>query len=46
MRDNWLSNRIFDFREQIVDLCSGAWNKLRNQPWRVMSIGRHEWAHA
>ncbi len=46
MRDNWLSNRIFDSYEQIVELCCHAWNKLRSQPWRVMSIGRRQWAHA
>jgi hypothetical protein len=22
-----------------------AWNKLVNQPWRIMSIGLRQWAH-
>lgn len=44
--DNWLSNRIFNSQEQIVELCCDAWNKLRDQPWRVMSIGLRDWAHA
>jgi hypothetical protein len=22
-----------------------AWNKLVNQPWRIMSIGLRHWAH-
>jgi hypothetical protein len=46
IRDNWLSNRIFDSYEQIVQLCCDAWNKLRDQPWRAMSIGHSKWAHA
>jgi hypothetical protein len=46
MRDNWLSNRIFESYEQIVEFCCDAWNKLRDQPWRVMSIGHRDWAHA
>ncbi len=45
MRDNWLSNRIFESYDQIVALCSKAWNRLRDQPWRVMSIGLRDWAH-
>ena len=45
MRDNWLSNRIFLNYDDIVDHCCDAWNKLRNQPWRVMSIGLRDWAH-
>jgi len=46
MRDNWLSNRIFESYDQIVDLCCDAWNRLRDQPWRIMSIGLRDWAHA
>src|SRR5271166_1127725 len=45
MRDNWLSNRIFLNYDDIVDHCCDAWNKLRSQPWRVMSIGLRDWAH-
>ena len=45
MRDNWLSNRIFESYEQIVTLCCEAWNKLIDQPWKIMSIGRRQWAH-
>ena len=46
MRDNWLSIRIFKSYDQIVDLCCDAWNKLTDQPWRIMSLGMREWAHA
>ena len=45
MRDNWLSNRIFKSDDQIVALCCEAWNKLIDQPWKIMSIGRRKWAH-
>jgi hypothetical protein len=43
MRDNWLSNRVFTSYENIVDLCCEAWNKLVDQPWRIMTIGRRKW---
>lgn len=45
MRDNWLSNRVFKSYTDIVDHCCDAWNKLMDQPWRIMSIGLREWAH-
>ncbi|GAA0332559.1 hypothetical protein GCM10009087_48450 [Sphingomonas oligophenolica] len=44
MRDNWLSNRVFTSYDNIVDHCCEAWNKLVDQPWRIMSIGRRKWA--
>jgi transposase len=45
MRDNWLSNRIFQSYEDIVALCCEAWNKLIERPWKIISIGMREWAH-
>ena len=45
MRDNWLSNRVFDDYHDIVDHCCEAWNKLTAQPWRIRSIGLRDWAH-
>jgi transposase len=39
MRDNWLSNRVFSSYDDLVDHCCDAWNKLVNQPWRIMSLG-------
>jgi transposase len=45
MRDNWLSNRVFQSREEIIDHCCDAWNKLVAQPWRIMSLGLRDWAH-
>ena len=46
MRDNWLSNRVFRNYDEIVALCCNAWNKLIDQPWRIMSIGSRDWANA
>jgi transposase len=45
MRDNWLSNRIFKSAEDILDHCCEAWNKLVDQPWRIISIGSRNWAN-
>jgi transposase len=45
MRENWLSNRIFKSFDDIVDHCCEAWNKLVDQPWRIMSIGMRDWAY-
>ncbi|MBL6931608.1 MAG: IS630 family transposase [Rhodospirillales bacterium] len=44
MRDNWLSSRIFKSYDEIVALCCEAWNKLIDQPWKIMSIGQRKWA--
>ena len=44
MRDNWLPNRIFGSCTEIVDHCCDAWNKLIDQPDRIKSIGRRQWA--
>jgi len=30
MHDNWLSNRVFEFYDQIVALCCEAWNRLES----------------
>ena len=45
MRDNWLSNRVFKSYEDIVDHCCYAWNRLIDQPWRIMFIGMRDWAY-
>ena len=45
MRDNWLSNRVFKSHNDIVDHCCHAWNKLVDQPWRIMSIGLRDRAN-
>ena len=45
MRQNWLSNRVFQSYTNILDHCCHAWNKLAGQPWTIMSIGLRDWAH-
>jgi transposase len=45
LRDNWLSNRVFASYENLLDHCCQAWNKLVDQPWRIMSIGLRDWAN-
>jgi transposase len=45
LRENWLSNRVFRSYEDILDHCCAAWNRLTDQPWRIMSIGLRDWAH-
>src|SRR5271154_1534502 len=44
-RDNWLSNRLFKSYDDIVDRCCDAWNKLIDQPWKIMSIATRDWAY-
>jgi hypothetical protein len=43
MRQNWLSNRVLNSLDDIVDHCCYA---LIDQPWKIMSIARREWAAA
>jgi hypothetical protein len=38
-------NRIFKSYDDVVDHGCEAWNKLVDQPWRIMSIGLRNWAH-
>jgi transposase len=45
LRDNRLSNRILAAYDDILDHCCQAWNRLIDQPWRVMSIGLRDWVH-
>jgi transposase len=46
LRDNWLSNRIFQSYDDILDHCCAAWNNLIDQPWKIISIGLRDCAHA
>ena len=46
MRANWLSNRVFKSYDDIVDHCCFAWNTLTDQPWKIVSIARRDWAVA
>lgn len=44
-RDNWLFNRVLQDYDDIVGHCRHHWNRLIDQPWRIMSIGLRDWAH-
>ena len=46
MRQNWLSNQIFKSFDDIVGHCCYAWNTLIDQPWKIMSVARRDWAVA
>ena len=45
MRQNWLSNLVFENHDAIIAAGCTAWNKLINQPETIMSIGLRDWAH-
>ena len=45
IRENWLSNRVFKSYDDILAQSCNAWNKLIDQPWKIMSIGHRKWAH-
>jgi len=45
LRQNWLSNRIFEDYDAIIDVGCDAWNKLLKQPETIKSIGMRDWAH-
>jgi hypothetical protein len=45
LRQNHLSNRVFETYEDILDAACDPWNRLIDQPWRIMSIGMRDWAH-
>jgi hypothetical protein len=44
LRQNKLSNRIFDGYEAIVAAACAAWNSLSADPARITSIGTRKWA--
>jgi hypothetical protein len=41
LTDNYRHAAAYD----LVDHCCEAWNKLVDQPWRIMSLGLRQWAH-
>ena len=45
MRQNWLSNCVFETYEDILDAGCLAWNKLIAQPQTIKSIGVRKWAN-
>ncbi len=45
LRQNWLSNRVFESYDAILEACCNAWNRLLAQPETITSIGMREWAN-
>jgi len=45
LRSNWLSNRVFEDYDAIIDAACDAWRKLLAQPQTITSIGMRDWAH-
>ncbi len=45
IRANWLSNRVFEDYDAIIDAGCDAWNRLVDQPETIKSIGMRKWAH-
>jgi transposase len=45
MRANWLSNRVFETYDAIIEAACEAWQKLVAQPDTITSIGMRDWAH-
>jgi hypothetical protein len=43
LRQNWLSNRVFETYEAIVDAVCEAWRKLLAQPDTITSIATRDW---
>ena len=46
LRANFLSHRVWNGYNAIVDAGCGAWNKLMNTPERLASITYRTWARA
>jgi hypothetical protein len=46
LRQNFLSNTVFENYDMIIDCGCKAWNKLIAMPEQITSLGSIEWAHA
>ena len=45
LRQTYLSNRVFENWQAIVDACCDAWNRLTAEPGRIKSIATRNWAN-
>jgi len=45
LRQTWLSNRVFDTYEAILEAACEAGRKLLDQPTTITAIGTRDWAH-
>ncbi len=44
LRQNHLSNRVFENYDEILDACCAAWNALTAESKRIASIATRAWA--
>jgi hypothetical protein len=44
MRGNFLSHRVWDGYDAILEACCDAWNKLMQMTERIASLTRRTWA--
>ena len=44
MRSNFLSHRVWDGYDAIIEACCNAWNKLMQMTERIASLTRRAWA--
>lgn len=44
LRQNWLSNRVYETYNAILDAAADAWNRLIGLPETITSIGLRDWA--
>ena len=44
LRQNHLSNRVFESYDDVLDACCEAWNALVAEPNRIASIATRHWA--
>jgi hypothetical protein len=45
LRANWLSNRVFETYDAIIEAACDAWLRLVAPPATIKSIGMRDWAH-
>jgi len=45
LRANFLSNRVFETYDEIIEAACEAWQKLTAKPETIASIGMRQWAH-
>ncbi len=44
LRQNWLSNRVFEDHDAIISAGCDAWNRLMAEPTAIRTIATREWA--
>lgn len=45
LRQTYLSNRVFETYDAIIDAAYASWNRLVQTPDRITSIGMRDWAY-